>query len=179
MARLLALCTILATIIACGTPKATVASNNAAHESTNAPTLPYSTAPDSWTDADSVLTVVSLEEAQDIARSAGKHILMVFAGSDWCKPCKVFKQTVLDEGAFREGGKDDYVVVYLDFPSKKRNRLPAEQRAYNDAVAERYNPQGVFPRIYLLDANGETVREMKFAGQTAEAFVSELAAARS
>ena len=180
MARLLTLCSAVTALLACGAPRATVASAAAAPVApAAATTLPYSTSPDTWTDSDSVLTVTNLEEAQAIASATDKAILMVFAGSDWCAPCKVFKRSVLDEAAFLQGGKDDYVVVYLDFPSKKRNQLPAEQKAYNDALAERYNKQGVFPRIYLLDAAGETVQEMKFAGQTAEVFVGELAAARS
>lgn len=181
MARLLTLCTAVAALLACGTPKTTVANatGNVEAAGARAPTLPYSTTPERWATADSVLTVTNLEEAREIAAATGKHIVMVFAGSDWCAPCKAFKRSVLGEAAFLTGGREDYVVVYLDFPSKKRNQLPDDQKAYNDALAERYNPQGVFPRIYLLDADGETVEEMKFAGQTAEAFVAELDAARS
>ena len=181
MARLLTLCSIVAALAACGTPQATVATANpsACGAAAAPPTLPFATAPESWAVADTVITVTNLEEARAIAEATDKAIVMVFAGSDWCAPCKVFKRTVLTEEAFLRGGKDDYVVVYLDYPSKKRNQLPEAQAAYNKAMAERYNEQGVFPRIYLLDAGGETIREMKFAGQTAEEFVGELAAARS
>ena len=181
MARLLTLCSVVAVLAACGAPKAAVSPANASAGGTASavPELPFATSPDTWSVADTVITVTNLEEAQAIAKATDRAIVMVFAGSDWCAPCKLFKRTVLTEDAFLRGGKDDYVVVYLDYPSKKRNQLPAEQKAYNNALAERYNEQGVFPRIYLLDAEGETIREMKFAGQTAEAFVEELAAARS
>ena len=184
MARLLTLCIAVAVLASCGAPKAAVAPSDSAAggtaaSSTPPPTLPFATSPEAWATTDSVITVTNLEEAQAIAQATDKAIVMVFAGSDWCAPCKLFKRTVLSEDAFLRDAKDDYVVVYLDYPSKKRNQLPAEQKAYNNALAERYNEQGVFPRIYLLDAAGETIREMKFAGQTAEAFVAELAAARS
>ena len=103
-------------------------------------------------EADTVVTVTTLEAAKAVAQAGGKQILMVFAGSDWCAPCKQFKRSVLDEAVFSEGQKDGVVVLYLDFPSKKRNQLPADQKAYNADMAERYNSEGIFPRIYLLDA---------------------------
>ena len=181
MARLFTLYALTVALVACGTPKAAVPTSSAAAGGAAATPSELTSTPgaDSYALADTVVTVTKLEEAQAIAQATDKSIVMVFAGSDWCAPCKLFKRTVLSEDAFLRDAKDDYVVVYLDYPSKKRNQLPAEQKAYNNALAERYNEQGVFPRIYLLDAAGETIREMKFAGQTAEAFVAELAAARS
>ena len=179
MRSLLLFSALTLVLAACG-PTRTVAPASSAPGGTAAATPPpFRTSPAEWAAADTVLTVTTLEEARAIAEATDKAILMVFAGSDWCAPCKAFKRSVLDGEAFRTGGKDDFVVVYLDFPSKKRNQLPAEQKAYNDGLAERYNEQGVFPRIYLLDAGGETIGEMKFAGQTAEEFVAELTAARS
>ena len=121
--------------------------------------------------------VHTLEEATAIAAAGDKHILMVFAGSDWCAPCKRFKRSVLEEAGFSKAQKDRFVVLYLDFPSKKRNQLPAEQKAYNDGLAEKYNKEGQFPRIYLLDAKGALVKEMKYTGQTVDLFVRELQAA--
>ena len=179
LASALAVVLSLGALVACGAAKSTSTSAAAPTSTSKRPT-PSAPSVDLsvLADADTVVTVTSLEDARALAAASDKHILMVFAGSDWCAPCKVFKRSVLSEASFREGGKDDYVVVYLDFPSKKRNQLPPAQKAYNDGLAETYNPQGVFPRIYLLDSDGETVQEMKFQGQSAEEFVAELAAAR-
>ena len=181
MHRLLVTASAVALCVACGPTAATTASTSAPSAGGAAAAAP--TPRPARADvaalalADTVVTVHTLEDA--VALSAGeKDILLVFAGSDWCSPCKVFKRSVLSEAAFLSGGKDDYVVVYLDFPSKKRNQLPPEQKAYNEAKAEVFNPQGVFPRIILLDPAGEVVSEVKFAGQTAEVFLGELAAAR-
>ena len=177
MKALLPLAAAIFLLLACGGPKATVSS--AAQTGPSQQSAPAAPRVDvaALALADTVITVTNLEDAKALAQAGDKRILMVFAGSDWCAPCKVFKRSVLTEAAFLEGGKDDYVVVYLDFPSKKRNQLPPEQKAYNDGLAERYNEQGVFPRVYLLDKDGETVREMKFRGQSAEEFVAELEAA--
>ena len=158
---------------ACGTPRTTVATDDSPGGTAHAsPVLP----PTAYTTTDTVVTVHDLDEAKAIASATDRRILMVFAGSDWCAPCKMFKRSILDDEGFKADGRDDFVVLYLDFPSKKRNQLPAAQKAHNDALAEEYNPQGVFPRLYLLDARGETIREVKFAGQDAESFLTELSA---
>ena len=174
MRSLLVLAAAAALSTACGPSRPTVAT--AAPTGPSRQTAPAAPAIDvgAYAAADSVVTVRTLEEATALAQAGGKRILMVFAGSDWCAPCKVFKRSVLTDAAFLDGGKDDYVVVYLDFPSKKRNQLPAEEKAYNDGLAETYNPQGVFPRIFLLDEDGATIREVKFQGQSATEFVEEL-----
>ncbi len=125
--------------------------------------------------SDSLIYVANLDEAKSIAARDQRQILMVFAGSDWCRPCIEFKRTVLDDGAFHSLAGQKYVVLYLDFPAKKRNELPAVQKAYNATLAEKYNQDGQFPRIYLLDAQGKTLQEMKFAGQDANTFATQLA----
>ncbi len=134
--------------------------------------------PTAWETSDTVLVVHTLEDARAIAEAGDKGILMVFAGSDWCAPCKQFKRSVLDEAGFAEAQKENYVVLYLDFPSKKRNQLPDDQKEYNAGLAEKYNKEGQFPRIYLLNAQGTAVKELKYTGQTVDLFVRELAAAR-
>ena len=127
--------------------------------------------------ADTVVTVTQLEEAKALADSTDAAILAVFAGSDWCRPCKMFKRGVLEDDAFRRGAAGEVVVLYLDFPAKRRNALPAAQTAHNEALAERYNPTGSFPKLVLLDPAEAKLAELEFAGQDAEAFVAELRSA--
>ncbi len=150
---------------------------NSTRAATPAQAESFMAGPAAWNASDTVLLVHTLEEAKAMAAAGDKHILMVFAGSDWCAPCKQFKRSVLEEAGFSKGQKDKFVVLYLDFPSKKRNQLSADQKAYNDGLAARYNKEGQFPRIYLLKADGSTVKEMKYTGQTADVFVRELKAA--
>jgi len=42
---------------------------------------------------------------------------------------------------------DRLVVLYLDFPAKRKNRLSKEQTAHNEALAERFNKSGAFPKL--------------------------------
>ena len=127
--------------------------------------------------ADTVRTVHRIEQATAIADSVGAEILTVFAGSDWCRPCKMFKRGVLDDPAFDREAAGEVVVLYLDFPAKRRNALPPEQTAHNEALAERFNPTGSFPKLLLLDPGERVVAELEYSGQDAARFLDDLRAA--
>lgn len=100
-----------------------------------------------------------------------KHIMMIFSGSDWCRPCQVLKKEILEEQSFMQYADDNLVIVYLDFPAKKENKLSDEQQAYNDALAEEFNPYGFFPSIFMMDKNRELLGEIDYRTQTAQAFI--------
>ena len=115
-----------------------------------------------------------LEEATTFAKTNNTDVLMVFAGSDWCKPCIQFKKDILNDAAFIDYAKANFVILYLDFPARKKNRLSKEQTKHNEALAEKYNTQGSFPKIVLIDTDGTTLSQPDFKGQSPENFISEL-----
>lgn len=117
---------------------------------------------------------IDLAEAKEFAKSHDNQILMVFAGSDWCRPCIQFKKDILNSAAFAEFAKEKMAVLYLDFPSKKKNRLSDEQTAHNETLASKYNSQGSFPKIVLTNEEGSVLAEPEFKEQTPEEFISEL-----
>ena len=47
--------------------------------------------------------------------------------------------------------KQNLVLVKLDFPMRKKNKLSKEQQAHNDKLAEKYNKKGVFPLVIIFD----------------------------
>lgn len=96
---------------------------------------------------------------------------MIFAGSDWCKPCIQFKRGILSSESFKSYSKDHLVVLYLDFPLKKANKLPEEQTRQNEQLADKYNPSGAFPNILLLSADEELIGYLSFTNQTPEEFI--------
>jgi hypothetical protein len=51
------------------------------------------------------------------------------------------------------------ILLNADFPRRKANQLSIEQQAKNDALAEKYNPEGEFPLTLLLDHNGKIIRK--------------------
>ena len=162
---------LLSTYACTGQAGKSLEQSQGANATTSAPSEPLTT---SVMLADSLATYSTMAEAQQAARSGDAQILVVFAGSDWCRPCKQFKVSVLDDAGFRQNLSDELVVLYLDFPSKRRNQLPAEQTAHNERYAEKYNPQGLFPRLLIVDVEEELVGELSYAGEEATSFEAQV-----
>lgn len=93
----------------------------------------------------------NIEESVDLAQKDGKNILMVFSGSDWCKPCIQLRKNILQTEAFIPFAEKHLVVLELDFPYSRKNKLSREQEKHNERLADLYNPEGSFPKIILLD----------------------------
>lgn len=106
--------------------------------------------------------VSSIEEAKQIAKSDKKHILAIFSGSDWCKPCILLKQNILSSDDFKNFAKDDFVILALDFPYKKANRLSKEQQNHNDALAAKYNRKGQFPLVLVMDEQENILGQINY-----------------
>lgn len=100
----------------------------------------------------------SFENAKKTAKEKHELIVLNFSGSDWCGPCIVTRRDYFDSEVFSAMAKDHLVMVNADFPRKKKNALSAEVTKRNDALAEQYNKQGIFPFTLLLDANGKILK---------------------
>ena len=94
-----------------------------------------------------------LEKAAQLAKQENKLIFMNFSGSDWCRSCIVLKQSILNTPEFESFANDKLILLDVDFPRKKKNRLSKEQTQYNEKLAEKYNKDGQFPTIIILDAD--------------------------
>lgn len=103
-----------------------------------------------------------LEQAKTKAQKEQKEILLVFSGSDWCAPCIKLDQEIWQSEEFKNHAKDKLVLLKADFPKRKNNRLPEEQQQKNNLLAEQYNPNGHFPFVVLLNANGEVVNQLGY-----------------
>lgn len=114
------------------------------------------------------------EEAKQVAIEQDKKILMVFAGSDWCAPCIKLKKKILVTEEFQGFEKDNVVVLYLDFPKRKKNRLSKELTRQNESLAEQYNRSGMFPNILLLDNKGAVIKKLSYDGQSPNEFINEI-----
>ena len=90
-------------------------------------------------------------DALELAKSQDRPLVVVFSGSDWCGPCIRMKKKILDSGEFTEHARENYVLYNADFPKKKQNQLSPELSTTNRSLAERYNPEGHFPVIEVLD----------------------------
>ena len=99
-------------------------------------------------------------EALHASFSQEKPILMVFSGSDWCKPCMMLEKSVFSTPEFQEYAAHHLVLLKVDFPRQKKNLLPEAQRIHNEFLAEKYNPEGEFPEVLLLNAEGELITKI-------------------
>jgi thioredoxin-related protein len=98
-----------------------------------------------------------LDAAMQQARTEHKHILLNFSGSDWCGPCIRMHKEIFESEVFSRFASPNLVLVNADFPRNKKNQLPDPQRRLNDALAEKYNPRGIFPYTLLLDSEGNII----------------------
>ncbi len=116
----------------------------------------------------------SYEEAARQAAVEHKPILMVFAGSDWCKPCIMLRKEVWDKPEFREYAREHYVLLELDFPRFKKNQLSADQTRYNEELASRYNKEGLFPLVVLTDERGQVLAKTGYQPGGPEKYITHL-----
>ena len=101
--------------------------------------------------------LTNIEEAKKLAQNEHKPIILVFEGSDWCAPCKKLERNILSSSEFQNFAKEHLVLLKADFPRRKKNRLPEAQQQHNDALAAQYNPEGIFPTVLVLDAQGNVL----------------------
>lgn len=75
---------------------------------------------------------------------------------------------------FKKYAKDNYVMLKADFPRRKKNILSEKQTKANALLAEKYNKQGFFPFVVVLDSNGQVLGESSYKKTTPENYIKEL-----
>lgn len=100
----------------------------------------------------------NLKNAKEKASAEHKLILLNFSGSDWCAPCIMLKKQVFSSDEFQSFANERLVLLRADFPRLKKNKLPDNELKINEALAEKYNPDGNFPFTVLINKNGEVLK---------------------
>lgn len=111
------------------------------------------------------------EEAKQQASKENKNILLVFSGSDWCAPCIKLDNTVWKSDVFKVEAENFWVIYKADFPKKKANQLSSEQTEMNKKLAEKYNRNGSFPLVILLDKTGKAIGMTGFKNISATDYI--------
>jgi thioredoxin-related protein len=112
--------------------------------------------------------------AKEIATKENKPIILVFQGSDWCAPCIKLDREIWSTDTFKKYAKEHYVMLKADFPRRKKNTLSETQTKKNAQLAEKYNKQGFFPFVVVLDSNGKVLGENSYKKTTPENYIKEL-----
>jgi thiol-disulfide isomerase/thioredoxin len=96
---------------------------------------------------------------------------LVFSGSDWCAPCIKLDDQVWQTAEFKTHAKEKLVLLKADFPKRKKNLLPQVQQDKNNALAEKYNSNGYFPFVVLLNSKGEVINQLGYKNVTATEYI--------
>jgi len=99
----------------------------------------------------------NFERAKEKSAKENKNIIMVFSGSDWCAPCIKLEKNIFETDEFIAYANKHWILVKLDFPKKKANKLSNEQQEYNNSLAEVYNQEGYFPLVVVLNDQGDII----------------------
>jgi len=106
------------------------------------------------------------------AQNQNKKIILVFQGSDWCGPCIKLSKEIWSTEEFIAYSKINYILIQADFPRKKMNALTKEQQKINNFLAEKYNPNGYFPLVVVLNKNGEVLGETSYKKTTPKQYIN-------
>jgi thioredoxin-related protein len=116
----------------------------------------------------------NLEDAKSEAVIKQLPLLIVFAGSDWCRPCIQLNNQIFKQEEFLLWASTNVVLVHFDFPKQKQNALSKEQQAYNDSMAEIYNPKGAFPKVIIADSIGKEIGSLGFLNVDVTEYIRQL-----
>lgn len=104
----------------------------------------------------------NFDEAKKIASEENKNIVMIFSGSDWCAPCMRLEKNIWQSEEFQKESAEKWVLLKLNFPRKKVNQLSEEQTNHNRALAEKYNREGSFPLVIIMQPSGKILGKLGF-----------------
>lgn len=113
----------------------------------------------------------TFNEALKKASNEEKNIILVFAGSDWCAPCIKLDKEIFQSELF-EKEKKNWVVYKADF--LKKSKLAAETKKENSQLADKYNPEGYFPLVVVLNSTGKVLGKLGYAKDSPSSYIQKL-----
>lgn len=111
-------------------------------------------------------------EAAARAKQNHQNVVLVFSGSDWCAPCIKLDKSIWQSTEFQEYAKEHWILLRADFPRKKANQLSGDQRNKNAQLAEKYNKNGYFPLVLVLDANGNILGQTGYKNISVKEYIA-------
>ncbi|MFI2744326.1 thioredoxin family protein [Zhouia sp. PK063] len=111
-------------------------------------------------------------EAKTIAKKHNEPIILVFQGSDWCAPCIKLNKEIWSSDVFKDYAKNHFVMLQADFPRKSKNELSKEQQEKNNTLAAKYNTNGYFPFVVVLNDEGKVLGETGYKKTTPQEYIN-------
>jgi len=113
-------------------------------------------------------------QAKQQAKEENKKIILVFQGSDWCAPCIKLDQEIWQSDAFKKFAATHYVMLKADFPRRRKNKLAKEQQKKNDALAEKFNPNGNFPLVVVFNHEGKVLKKLSYEAISPKDYIDKI-----
>lgn len=97
-----------------------------------------------------------LESAKRQAAESGKKVLLYFSAAESCQPCQNLEQTVFASPEFIAYADKNYVLARPVFAAA----ASFAEKADNLLIVEKYNKDGFFPWVVILDSKGKVVNKV-------------------
>lgn len=121
-----------------------------------------------------VLWTTDAQEAFVLAEQDDLPVVMVFSGSDWCKPCIQLTREVFETEVFQAFADNKMILLKIDFPRSRKNRLAPDLQLQNNELAERWNPNGEFPLLVVFSSDQSVLFTTGYRVGGPEAYVQHL-----
>ncbi|PIQ17180.1 MAG: thiol-disulfide isomerase [Flavobacteriales bacterium CG18_big_fil_WC_8_21_14_2_50_32_9] len=128
----------------------------------------------SFIDNESSIWLTDYKEALTKAKAENKLILMDFSGSDWCSNCIRLEKSVFQTEVFNTYAKDKFILLNVDFPMKSKNKLSKELTEQNAELAKKYNSEGQFPTVIIMDSDEKVLARTGYIEGGAEVYIKHL-----
>lgn len=121
------------------------------------------------------LWMTNAQEAFEFAEEKNLPVMMVFSGSDWCKPCIQLTREVFETAAFQGYAENEMILLKIDFPRARKNRLTSDLQLQNNELAEQWNPNGEFPLVVVFSSDQSVLFTTGYRAGGPEAYIQHLA----
>lgn len=85
-----------------------------------------------------------------------KKVLLFFSTDENCERCQKLDKNVFQSSEFKDFAKDDYILVKQDFEPTD----DPQQLEQNLLVVEKYNKDGFFPLLVILNKNAKVIGQV-------------------
>ena len=116
----------------------------------------------------------NLNKAVKEASQQNKKVLLFFSVPEYCDSCFKLEKNIFKSDEFLKYAELNYILVKIDF-SNKINVESDEHMAENLLIVEKYNKDGFFPLVVVLNKDSKVVGKTEvYKNETPEQYVSML-----
>ncbi len=114
------------------------------------------------------------DAAMQQATLENKKVLLFFSVPEYCENCTRLEQNIFRSSEFNSYAQENYILLKIDF-STQAGSLTPEQKQKNLLIVEKYNKDGFFPYVVILNKDAKVLGNAEvYKNQTPLQFLSVL-----